>query len=589
VLVVALAIGAGARAQSIMPLAEVRPGMQGYGLTVFRGERPERFDIEVIDVLHQFLPRQDVILIRMGHPLLERVGTVGGMSGSPIFIEGKLVGALAYGWLYAMDPIAGVTPIENMLEDLSRPLRPVPVWARTPLPLPQTTSNERAQEGASRRSPPRGFWAHFHGGLGLAPATTPLLVAGFSARVRRLLSDLLGDHGFIPLEAGGSGPARATAEAPRPFEPGGALGVQLVRGDLSVTGIGTVTTQRGSQVLAFGHPFFEGGQQLYPVTTARVVTILASRRRSVKFGEPLAEAGALIQDRQSCIIADTNRRSPMTEVDIDLRDRTTGRQEHFAVHVVREPFLLPALTWTSVLALVDRFASDRQDVTLALQTRFHVAGHGTLSLADQAVLPRGAGDASALLAMQPFGALGRIVTNPFEPVTVERIEVDLDLDFRRDQVEIVGAYVVGERLVAGQPARVQVVVRAFGGGEQVHGLDVPIPATAAGQRLELAIAGGAEARPPRPAPYSLGDLLRNLQRRYPATSLVATLHRYRPGVTLRGHVAQDLPPSALDAFRPLAVDAQEQEMQTVDHVELSLGRVVVGQARLQLEVDDVRQ
>ena len=190
----------------------------------------------------------------------------------------------------------------------------------------------------------------------------------------------------------------------------------------------------------------------------------------------------------------------MTEVDIDLRDRTTGRQEHFVVHVVREPFLLPALTWTSLLALVDRFASDRQDVTLSLQTRFQVAGHGTLILSDQAILPRGAGDASGLLAMRPFGALGQIVTNPFESVSLEKIEVDLDLDFRRDQVEIVGAYVVGERLVPGQLARVHVVVRAFGGAERVHRLDVPIPATAAGQRLEVALAGGAEVQPPRPAP-----------------------------------------------------------------------------------------
>ena len=111
-----------AETQRIMPLDEVRPGMRGHGLTVFRGTTPERFDIEVVGVLHQFLTRQDLILIRMDHPLLQRSGTVGGMSGSPIYVNGRLIGALAYGWLFAMDPIAGVTPIESMLEELDRPL-----------------------------------------------------------------------------------------------------------------------------------------------------------------------------------------------------------------------------------------------------------------------------------------------------------------------------------------------------------------------------------------------------------------------------------------------------------------------------------
>ncbi|MFO0646609.1 MAG: SpoIVB peptidase S55 domain-containing protein [Polyangiales bacterium] len=110
----------------IMPVSEVRAGMRGYGLTVFRGTRPERFDVEVIDVVHNFRPHMDAILIRPNHPITDHAGTVAGMSGSPIYIDGRLIGAYAYGWEFGRDPVAGVTPIESMLAELHRPRRTPP-------------------------------------------------------------------------------------------------------------------------------------------------------------------------------------------------------------------------------------------------------------------------------------------------------------------------------------------------------------------------------------------------------------------------------------------------------------------------------
>lgn len=568
-----------------MPLSEVRPGMRGHGLTVFQGTTPERFDIEVIGVLHQFLPRQDLILIRMDHPLLQRSGTVGGMSGSPIYIEGRLIGALAYGWLYAMDPVAGVTPIETMLDELQRPLRPMPPITGPPIPAPRVQASSRGgASGGGLGSPPT-YWQRFQGSEGPVPAATPLLLGGFSARVRRLVQELLGDFGMIPVEAGGAGRALGRA-GPTPFVPGAAIGVQLLRGDLSATGIGTVTAVRGNNVLAFGHPMFGYGQQHYPVTTARIITILSSRRRSFKLGEPEAEAGALIQDRQPCIIADTAREGPMTELEVRIHDRTTGRRDQFDMEVVRERFLLPAFTLTSVAAALDRFASDRTDITVHMRGKIHIANRRVISLDDQAFTHRGTTDTGTLLGMRPLASLAEVVNNPFEPAQIERVALEVAIDFTRDEAEIVGAYVTAEELRPGSRVPVHVVVRPFDAPEELRVVHVELPSTTAGEQIELHVTGGSAARPPLPQPQSLEDLLRNLERAaFPATSLVVTLKRRAPGVSLRGHVAQNLPPSALDALRPLALDAHEQPLTTIAQVAEPAGAVISGSARIRLNVE----
>lgn len=573
-------------AEQIMPLDQVRPGMRGHGMTVFRGTTPERFDIEVIGVLHQFLTRQDLILIRMDHPLLERAGTVGGMSGSPIYIGDRLIGALAYGWLYSMDPIAGVTPIESMLEELDRPLRPTPpiVGHGMPRRRAASTGGPRTVARAGIFGPRPTYWSSFDDSDGPTPAATPLLLGGYTTRVRRMLAELLDDFGMFPVEAGGAGGGEPTDE-PQRFVPGGAIGVQLVRGDLSATGIGTVTTLRGNRVLAFGHPMFGYGQQHYPVTTARIITILSSRRRSFKLGEPIAEAGGLIQDRQPCIIADTTRRVAMTRVSVRAHDRTTGRRDRYDLEIVPDRFLLPAFTVSSVASALERFASDRTDLMIRMRGEIELAEHGVITLSDQDFTELGTTDTRMIRGLRPLSALTEIMANPFEPARVERVELEVSFDFDRQEAEIVGAYVNAEQPRAGATIPVHVVLRPFEGEEEVRVIPIALPASTAGQEIQLHVSGGAQTQPPLPVPQGLPDLLSNLQRSYASTSLVITLQRRAPGVSMRGQIAQDLTPSALDALRPLALDAHEQPLSTVAQVSSSVGQVISGSARLRLDVE----
>ena len=268
---------------TFMPVSEVKPGMKGYGLTVFRGTQPERFDVEVIDVLHKFRADQDLILIRTKHPLLEHAKAVAGMSGSPIYLQGKLVGAYAYGWTFGKDPIVGVTPIQNMLAELKRP-EPKPVGERKKSPK-SSTKKESATEKtddpfASLRHKARPYKVKPPEKAGIVPLATPLLVGGLSPRALHRLRAELEDFGVVPFAAGGSAQENRGRWKDLRYVPGGALGVQLIGGDLSATAIGTITHVHKGKVLAFGHPMMNLGELSLPAAHAKVLHILASENRS---------------------------------------------------------------------------------------------------------------------------------------------------------------------------------------------------------------------------------------------------------------------------------------------------------------------
>ncbi|MDW8344513.1 MAG: SpoIVB peptidase S55 domain-containing protein, partial [Verrucomicrobiae bacterium] len=243
---------AGELAPPILRPEQLRPGMRGYGLSVFRGTEPERFEVEILGVLPNAFPKQDLILIRMSGADLEKHKVIAGMSGSPIYIEDKLIGALGYGWAFENEPMAGVTPIHNMLADLQRPPAPPAADRRTelwPTQLPASSVGTLPGVTPSRLAleSPR-------------PLVTPLACAGFRPQTLQPWADWLERLGFWPVTAGGGGlGGEADGKGPVALVPGSAMGVQLVRGDFNATAVGTVTHVIGDRVLAFGHPFFQMG------------------------------------------------------------------------------------------------------------------------------------------------------------------------------------------------------------------------------------------------------------------------------------------------------------------------------------------
>jgi SpoIVB peptidase S55 len=595
------ATGAAPPALKLMSVSEIKAGMRGHGLTVFRGTQPERFDVEVIDVLENFRPDQDLVLIKTPHPLLEHTGSVAGMSGSPIYIEDRLVGAYAYGWSFGKDPIAGVTPIANMLKELDRPLRP-PLGA----PLPLSSRGRRGQAARAGRDgafaqahqPHDAFWtlSRFVEGAGaratsghpraaaFQPATTPLLVGGMTAPVAALLREKLSPLGLEVLEAAGGARKRPPEPAPAGYVDGGSIAVTLVRGDIQATGVGTVTHVDGKRVIAFGHPMLDAGEAHLPTATSRVLHVMASERSSFKIAEALAPLGSLVHDRQSAIVIDTDAAAPTVPVRIQLRGLGELPRDTWQVEVASHRLLTPALVLSALSSALGAAVNDTADMMYRAEGSVTLRGHGAQRVVDEGYAPLGVAQASALARLRIFDLIDLAFSNPFEKAEIERVDVVLALRFGRDVTELVGAQLAESELDPGKPARVVLSLRPFDGQLEQRVVEVPLPETLAGEHVEIEILPGNLARLEQPVPQRLSDLLQIARAGLPSTSLSVQVQRRGRGVSLASHVIKNLPSSALDLLTTSRDTARSPVFVSEDRTTLPMGKVMVGSAKLSLEV-----
>ncbi len=591
-------------AEPMIPLGEVRPGMKGYGLTVFEGTHPERFDVRVIGVLRNFLPKQDIILIQSDDPRLLHSGIVAGMSGSPIYIEGRLAGALAYGWHFAKDPIAGVTPIETMLAELKRPLRGrlqtpsaeasldrrhrSPAQAQAGQPSVDDLIAQRANERARRDS------NSLLAGLPLPPrltegdsprlvrASVPLSLAGFGSAAFTELERAFEPFHMTPLAAGGTG--AANNKGPSQFEAGGSIAVELVRGDVSAVGTGTVTHVSGSKVLAFGHPMFNLGEIYLPIATAEIHAFMSALSSSFKLASPLKEIGSLLQDRQSGIIGDTGEKAEMIPVTVTVGG--PGRTDHtFHTEVVRHRFLTPMLAATVIANAAQTAASDVADATIIVRSRLDVRGYKTLELTDNVFSPDGVSPRT-LASSTGLKAIGDILFNPFQPANLDRIDVQVDVDYKANVAEIVGVSLNSDELDPGSRPSLYVTLRPYAGQEYVKAIPLEVPRSLAGQVVKVVVTAGNLSKPEVAPPETLGGLIDNLRKSFPARSIVVSLETADEGVTLRGNVIPDLPGSVIDTLRPGASSRRGDTFKRASRMVEPIDCIVQGKQEITVRVRD---
>jgi hypothetical protein len=554
---------------AIMPLSDVKPGMVGQALTVFQGTKPEPFKVRVVSVMRNFLPKEDVILIRAEDPRVEFSGIVAGMSGSPVYIDGKLVGAVAYAWSFAKEPLGGVTPIESMLAERRRPRRiSHEVFAQGQGGDGLQTVSPIAAEGLRVPAALKGALSARSGfeapdalsrGLGLPPigpgpangeprllrASVPLTVSGFSPRTVGELADDLKPTGLVPLQAGGG--RKLGAPAAGHVEPGSAIGVELVRGDMSTVATGTVTYVNGSDVLAFGHPLFGIGEVYLPMVDAEIHAILPSLSQSFKMSSPLNEVGTLVQDRPACIIGDLDARTTMLPVDV----RVTGpgvEPRLFHAEIARNRRLTPMLASMVVGNAIADAEPDVTDMIVTVTSKVGVKGYAPLELRDQIFSPEGV-SSHALASSRGLKAMGELLFNPFEPVVLDRMDVDVRVEYRRDVAEIVAVALPTQDVHAGDTVDLRVTMRPYAGPEYVETVPVIIPRTVAGQTLKIDVASGASVKPDMPQAETLPVYIDNLRKSYSASSIVVTLQTPDDGASLRGRLISGMPASALDTLR----------------------------------------
>jgi hypothetical protein len=540
---------------------EIKPGMEGYGLTVFQGQKPERFPIKVIAVMRNFLPKEDIILIRSEDPRLVHAGIAQGMSGSPIYLDNRLAGALSYGWGFSKDALAGVTPIASMVRELERPLRPI-AEADTPLQARGATGE-------------------------LQPASLPLEVAGMRPDAVAALTEALAPYHIVPQQAGGTGGgARAKrASGTARFEPGSAIAVELIRGDVSATATGTVTAIAGDRLLAFGHPMFSAGQIDFPIATAEIHGVMASVNTSFKLSSPGEEAGALLQDRQACIVGDMKMRAPMIPVTVVVRtpDKNGAAEERFVTEVARHRFLTPTLVATVLGSAASAAASDVSDATAVVKTRLAIHGHKPIELVDHLFAPDGV-QARMLATTQGLRAVNELFVNPFEPVVIDRIDVEIDVRYRADVAELVEAGLSAETVEPGSRPSLRIVLRPFGKPEETMTVPIDIPASLAGQTVKLTVQAGSQTHPDTAPPENLAQLIDNLPRTYAGNAIVVSLELPDEGITLHGHLVPELPGSVLDSLRPSTAVRRSDTLKAVARTIVPTAFITVGKLELSLRV-----
>ncbi len=303
--------------QEFMEIDQIKPGMKGYGKSVFSGTKVETFSATIISVMKDFSPGHDVILVKLsGNEIVENAGVISGMSGSPIYIDGKLIGAVAYSWSFSKEPIAGVTPIMEML-DLKKKF-------------------------LDSKQPGFGIFGMDMDKEGLNYIQTPVTLTGFNQHGFQEFKKEFSQFGFYPVQGGGVGIGDISITT---LEPGSPVAVQLIKGDMDISAIGTVTHVDGDEVYAFGHPMLNGGNIRLPMATAYIHTVLPSIYRSFKMGSSVTTIGEFVQDRTPGVYGKIGRKPDYVNLKFLINEK------EFNVDIINNKYLLGTLLRTAIFNL----------------------------------------------------------------------------------------------------------------------------------------------------------------------------------------------------------------------------------------------
>lgn len=514
----------------ILPTSALSRGMKGVGRTVFHGTKIDSFDVEILAVLKNYLgAKSDVILARLSGGPIDRTEGILGMSGSPVYVDGKLIGAVSVGWAFSKEAIMGITPIEEMLEILDRP---------------DTISDARLNSGIGFASPR----AQSPTDIG-APrrAVTPVFASGFPSAVIDELRGELAPFGLVPVQGAGGTDVDLPEAA---LEPGASIGVQFVRGDLSLTSIGTLTYIDGDRLVAFGHPMMFMGTTSMPMTSAYIHDVMPSQYFSWKFGSAVRQIGAVVQDRAPGVGGVIGRGVDMMPVSIVVRSQ--ARSESYSVEVVRDRNFGPMFTRATVFSALLSSEQAMGDVTVKTRSRIALTGYEPLVMSNIYAGPMGLGEGVGGVTRP----LELLMGNSYEEVRVEDASFELDVVETIQAAKIDGLRLDRSRFEAGDVVGLHVTVRPYLGEPQVIKTSITLPAFVEDQQLTLRVASAkdhnsADAKrvPAEYRPKNVTHLLRKLAELPRNDQLVIELSAPRRGATVEGREMATLPPSVLAALQ----------------------------------------
>ncbi len=599
---------ASAAPPDVFPLEKVKRGMTGYGMTTFAGTKPERFSFEVISVVHNMLPKQDIVLIKSDDPKLQLTGVWRGMSGSPLYIDDggpKMMCAVSYAWSFNKIAMGGCTPIDYMKKDgetyrRKAPVAPGPNGTKIIQPTAASMEDWRRvapkndlADALTKLGPKHKSWllsaplpppvqrtAQYDGQT--MTASVPLAIAGFSAPAFNTLGQLFADSTLTPVRAGGTGSV-PTEDSPKTFVPGGAIAIPVIKGDMSAAASGTVTFTDSQKVLAFGHPMFGNGEWYAPVSTAYVHTVITSMQSAFHMTSPITEMGSLVQDRQAAIMADTTLRSRMIPLDISVMT-TQGKQvqkSNFHVDLLDHKMLTAPIAGAAVMNAIGYYLPDKEDVTARIDSTVRIAGAAPITFVDYVYANDGA--ASVMGSVRGLRVLVPLINNPYSPIKIESIDLKVDLRYEINYGEIKEIRVPGSELSVGKND-VEVRMTQYDGKDIYEKVQVDVPASLAGSIVQLEITAGDSAKLDAAPPVDLPSLMTAVRKLLPGNVWAATLYPADDGVAIDGKLVKDLPATAQDKLHPQSHTQRAVAYKPVSRTVSNASRVVEGTSSMLVRV-----
>jgi hypothetical protein len=469
-----------------MPVSEIQPGMTGIGKTTLEGTDIIEFQVRVLAVLRNAGPKRDLIVIRASGAGLEESGIIAGMSGSPVYINGRLIGAVAYGFQWGKLPLAGVQPIQQMLEVTDErpwtPRGPRPIADARPGGGPGFSVPVSALGPADAAGAPPGREA-----FDFLPIQTPVMLSGLSPRVLERFRQDLAPYGLVPMMSGGFDPDRPVKAR---LEPGAPLVVCLMRGDASATGMGTITEVVGDRLYGFGHAMFGFGQADYPLMTGVAQVVVPSLMRSVRIGAPVAEVGRLAWDEQTAVFGRLSKdRAAMVPISVRITGPAKGAVRSYRYEVIRHPMLSPMLAATATGNSLVVQSDLPRDHTVSYRVTVKPVGRPPVVRDNLAVSP----GADMYLESQVRTVLMLAMDNPFCGVPVESVEVEAAIEAESRLAEIEEVRALRNAVRPGGTLPVEIKVRPWRAEPKWMRVDVPVPADYPDGTLRATLCGADEA------------------------------------------------------------------------------------------------
>ncbi len=567
-------------ALNIMPLRDLRAGMRGTGKTVFSGDNIEDFQVEILGVLENTGPKESLILARLSGGPLEHTGVMQGMSGSPVYIDGKLIGAVAMAFPYAKDPIAGIRPIEEMLR--------VDITATTPAPAPSRAALPPGFASLASlfpARPPAGF-----GDTRMTEVATPLSLSGFSAAAVEQFGPQLRQLGFEPRQGISTGGAPSDQMGdPAKLQPGSMISVELMTGDMSVGADGTLTAIDGNKVYAFGHRFLDIGPTDLPFTRSEVLALLANLNTSFKISSGRELMGVISQDRDTAVAGSLGKRAAMVPLEIAVTS-DAGRADIYRMQMVNDRLLSPYLLQMAVFSAID--STTRQAGVSSVVVRGSIEFENRSDRVRLQNIYASDGSSAMAAAISTATPLSYLMQAGFDTLKIRRVSLTLQSFAAKKELDIGQVYLSHREVKPGDTIELMTQLDGENGVELTRSVKYKIPLGTAPGTLYFTVADGTQTSLAElkqiiaQTPTSPEQSISTVNRLRPSDKAYVRVWRAQPAYAVAGEELPDPPPSLALVLGSTQSVSQNRNSKIAEIV-IDAGEMMVsGSKTVQVEVKE---